>query len=253
MTLLAVERIKLFSTRSPWWCMGLTLVLGLGLGALLSGVGDAETLTIPQTQAGTSIGLYVIMVMAAIAVTTEYRFGTIRVTFAAVPNRIAALSAKTVFVTFLAGLVGLVTAFASWGLASVIASDADLAISTEGDYRATLGYGLLFAAYAVMALGVGTLVRQTAGAVSLLLVWALVVESIAGILDATLDTAISPWMPFANAGNFVTAGDEVTSGAAFGSGVEYPFGGPWGSLAYFSAVALVLLVTSMIVANRRDA
>ena len=27
MTLLAVERIKLFTTRSPWWCALLTLVL----------------------------------------------------------------------------------------------------------------------------------------------------------------------------------------------------------------------------------
>lgn len=36
MSLLDVERIKLFSTRSPWWCMGLVLVFGLAFAALVA-------------------------------------------------------------------------------------------------------------------------------------------------------------------------------------------------------------------------
>src|SRR5699024_2467376 len=39
MTLLAVERIKLFSTRSPYWCLGIILAVAL-LFALLMGLVD---------------------------------------------------------------------------------------------------------------------------------------------------------------------------------------------------------------------
>ena len=43
--------------------------------------------------------MLVLMIMAALAITSEYRFGTIRTTFQAVPNRASVLIAK-------AGLIG---------------------------------------------------------------------------------------------------------------------------------------------------
>ena len=110
---------------------------------------------------------------------------------------------------------------------------------------------VVFAVSAVLAVAVGILVRQTAAAVALLLVWALVVENVLTFLPRIGDD-IAPWLPFNNVGNFLTAGDDVASGAAFGFAVDYPFG-PWGSLAYFAAISLALLVISIIVAQRRDA
>ena len=81
--------------------------------------------------------------------------------------------------------------------------------------------------------------------------WALVVENVLVFLPRIGDD-IAPWLPFGNVGNFLTAGDDVASGAAFGFAVNYPFG-PWGSLAYFAAISLALLVVSLVVAQRRDA
>ncbi|MGH3991206.1 MAG: ABC transporter permease subunit [Pseudonocardiaceae bacterium] len=256
MSLIAVERIKLFSTRSPWWCMGLVVAVGIGLAAVLSSLaGEDFPISVALTQAGLGLGSFIAMVLAAIAVTSEYRFGTIRATFAAVPNRTAVLLAKTVVVAVLLGLVGLVTAFAAWGVAYLIDGGPAMVIDTTAEWRAVAGEGLLYAGYAVIAIGVGLLVRQTAGAISLLLVWALVVESIiVPILDGTLRLEISRWLPFANAGNFITAGDAVANGQAQGAPViNYPFGGPWGSLGYFAAVAVSVLVIGILVANRRDA
>lgn len=254
MSLLDAERIKLFSTRSPWWSMGLVLVFGLAFAALVALFqNDQLPLSVAGTQGGVGFGQFVIMVMAAIAVTNEYRFGTIRSTFLAVPNRTVALTAKTVLITLVAAVVGLVTAFASWGIAALIDSGGSLAIDTGAEWRAVAGNALVYAAVAIIAVAVGILVRQTAGAISLLLVWSLVIETIiAPILDATLDTSIGRWLPFANLGNFITGGDRVASGAGAGFVVEYPFG-PWGSLGYFVAVALVLLVLGFAVAERRDA
>ncbi|MGH3794786.1 MAG: ABC transporter permease subunit [Pseudonocardiaceae bacterium] len=256
MSLLAVERIKLFSTRSPWWCLALMLVAGVGLAATISSfAGTNFPVSVALTQAGLGLGSFIALVLAAIAITSEYRFGTIRATFAAVPNRTAVLLAKTVVVAVLLGLAGLVTAFAAWGVAYLIDGSSALAIDTAGEWRAVAGEGLLYAGYAIVGIGVGLLVRQTAGAVALLLVWALVVENIVvPILDGTLKLNMSRWLPFANAGNFITAGDAAATGQASGAPViDYPFGGPWGSLGYFMAIAVGVLVIGIVVAQRRDA
>lgn len=186
--------------------------------------------------------------LGAVAVTSEYRFGTIRATFAAVPNRASALAAKAVVVTVLAGLIGLVTAFSAWGLAYLVDGSPVLALSTGTEWRTVAGQGALYAGYALIAVGVGLLVRVTAGAVSLLLLWALVVEELVDYLDLALNTDIGPWLPFANGQYFTTAGD-----AALDEGAPFPFGGPWGSLAYFLVVGLAILATGIVVAQRRDA
>lgn len=255
MSLLAVERIKLFSTRSPWWCLALVLALAVGLAALLSSLGEQFQMTVAASQLGLGMGSYVAMVLAALAVTSEYRFGTMRTTFAAVPNRTTALLAKTVVVALVVGTMGLVTAFAAWGVAYALVDSPALAIDTSAEWRALAGEGLLYAGYAVIAIGVGLLVRHTAGAIALLLVWALIVESVVvPIVDGFLDLSISGWLPFANASNVITAGDATATGQNQGAPVvDYPFGGPWGSFAYFAAIAVGILVIGILVARRRDA
>lgn len=253
MTLLAVERIKLFSTRSPWWCMGLIVVLGLAASVLFAAF--APAVTPAASQIGTAIGGWVIMVMAALAVTTEYQFGTIRASFVATPNRFAVLASKTVFITAVAALLGLVVAFLAWGVAIPLAgSRGDLALDSGAAFRGTVGYALVYAGYAVIAVGVGMLVRHTAAAISILLVWALVVEQVVGsIFFFALDVNLYSWLPFQNAGNFSTAGDPAATGETQGAPViDYAFG-PWGSLAYFFGVALVVWVIGMVVTLRRDA
>ncbi|GGM67334.1 ABC transporter permease [Longimycelium tulufanense] len=249
MTLLAVERIKLFSTRSPWWCMLAALAVTCGFTALITGTsGDDYPVSVQTTQFASNFGLMVILVMAALAVTTEYRFGTIRATFQAVPNRTAVLLAKTGVVALLAGVVGEVVAFASWGIGKVMRPSADLALNSAADWRHVAGVGLVFAVGAVLAVAVGTLVRHTAGAVTLLLVWALLVETLLSALP-TVGEKIQPWLPFNAASNFMLMGGTPPPGASV---VSQPYG-PWGALAYFTGVAAAGLVITIVVANRRDA
>lgn len=69
-------------------------------------------------------GLMVILVMATLSATTEYRFSTVRVTFTATPNRTVALLAKAVVVAALAGVAGLTASFGAWGLTWLTAGDA---------------------------------------------------------------------------------------------------------------------------------
>ncbi|MFI0464790.1 hypothetical protein ACH347_11975 [Saccharopolyspora sp. 5N102] len=241
MTLLAVERIKLFSTRSPWWCTFLALALTIGFTTLFASQLENE-MSLSMTQAGYQFGLMVVLVLAALSITTEYRFGTIRATFQAVPNRTAALLAKTVVVALLALIIGEVAAFGSWGVAKLLAPGADLAFATSDDWRQVAGVGLVFAIGAVLAVAVGAMLRQTAGAVALLLLWPLLVESLVGLIPK-IGADVQKWMPFNAAGHFISGTDGVG---------DMPFG-PWGALAYFAAVAVVLWVIALIIVRRRDA
>ncbi|GAA4854763.1 hypothetical protein [Saccharopolyspora rosea] len=241
MTLLAAERIKLFSTRSPWWCIATALVLTIGFTSALAL--NTEAVPVGATQAGHQFGLMVVMVLAALSVTTEYRFGTIRATFQAVPNRTAALLAKTVVVAVVALLIGEACAFGSLGAAAVLAPQSNLALDSADAWRHVAGVGLVFALTAVLAVAVGTLLRQTAGAVTLLLLWSLLVENLVQLIPR-IGGDLHQWMPFTMADNFLGAD------SAFPRDVPL---GPWGSLGYFAGVAVVLLAIAVAVANRRDA
>ncbi|MCP2166227.1 hypothetical protein [Goodfellowiella coeruleoviolacea] len=253
MTLLAVERIKLFSTRSPWLCVLLALGLTVGFAGLLSLNAPADYLTVSATQAGYQFGLMVMMVMAALAITTEYRFGTIRATFQAVPNRTAALLAKTVLVTVLAGLIGEIAAFGSWGVATVLQPDVDLALHTEQQWRNVAGVGLVFAFGAVASVGVGLLIRHSAGALSVLLLFPMLVEELVQLIPR-VGNDIHDWMPFVNAERFLTGNPADGSAVSDGmSAMPAPPLSPWGSMAYFAAATIAVLVAGLVVANRRDA
>ncbi|QFZ23855.1 ABC transporter permease [Saccharothrix syringae] len=254
MTLLAVERIKLFSTRSPWWCMLLALVLTTGITAIIAINWDGTPMPLVATVLSHTFGLYVVMVMAALAVTTEYRFGTIKSTFQAVPDRVSPMVAKAVVVVLLSTLLGEAVAFGSWGLSRLLAEDtSQLALNSADAWRHVAGVGLVYGAGALLALGVGALVRQTAGAVSIILVFALVVESVVGFIPNIGDD-IQEWMPFTVASKFILGGSEGSGPdpSELGATVVGELS-PWGSFAYFAGIALVVYVLSLVVVKRRDA
>ena len=83
MTLLSVERIKLFSTKSPYWCLASIFAAALLFALLFGTLNGAQNASTFLSQTGLQIGMTVFMVMAALAITTEYRFSTIRVSFLA--------------------------------------------------------------------------------------------------------------------------------------------------------------------------
>ena len=252
MTLLAVERIKLFSTRSPWWCLGLTAVIMVGLSAATAGGLATDEVSLMTSLFGYNLALMVLVVMGAIAVTNEYRFGTIRATFTAVPNRTAALLAKVAVVAVVVGIVGEVLALAAYGMSRLIEPNADLALDTEAARRFVFGIGLVFALSTVIAIAVGILVRHTAAAIAPLLVWILLVEGLVGLIPKVGDD-IQKWMPWVAANNFLTAGNNVgPDGGGDAFGLQLPYG-PWGGLAYFAGIAVALLAIALLVAERRDA
>ncbi|WP_181773913.1 ABC transporter permease [Amycolatopsis pittospori] len=249
MTLLAVERIKLFTTRSPWWCALVTLAVVIGFSAIISSAApDGEFTDVGLSQFGSKFGMAVIMVLAALSVTTEYRFGTIRTTFQAVPNRTPALLAKTGVVAILSLVIGEIAAFGAWGLASVMRSE-DLALNTAAEWTNIAGVGVVFALASVIAVAIGILIRHSAGAISLLLIYNLAVEDLIQLIPK-VGAEIHKWMPFNVADKFLRgAGTPGVDGPPPSSSTLSP---AW-ALAYFAGFAAVLLTISLVVAKKRDA
>lgn len=255
MTLLAVERIKLLTTRSPWWCAIVCIVLTSAFTALIVGntPEDVFPVSVAMTQYSYTIGLAVIMVLGALAVTTEYRFGTIRTTFQAVPNRTAALLAKATVVAVLALLIGELTAFTSWGVSLLLAPEADLALDSAADVINVAGVGIIYALSAVIAVAVGTLVRHSAGAISLLLIYVFAAEGLIMVIPEIGDD-IYKWLPFNVAHKFLTGDGESSGGDSLAAETlsTSPLSPGW-ALAYFAAFAVALLFAAITVANKRDA
>jgi ABC-2 type transport system permease protein len=239
--LVAAERIKLGSVRSPWWCAGVAVLGVIGLTVLVLLVDPPESGS--RLSGGNpflQFGLVVVLVMAAVSVTTEYRYSTVRATFEAVPSRSAAMLAKAAVVAVAGALIGLVASFGSWAAIWVLAPGGGAVLDSADSWRELAGPAGVFAAGAVLALAVGILVRHTAAAVSILLVWTLLVENLLAAIPGFGEVVVG-WLPFVNATNATAA-----------SSGELPLG-PWGSLAYFAGFAAALFGVALVVVNRRDA
>ncbi|MDH6278832.1 ABC-2 type transport system permease protein [Rhodococcus sp. LBL1] len=250
MSVLNAERIKLTSTKSPLWCSLIAVVVSVGFAAIMgaayksmasSGDNAMGEFTVAYTQAGAAqFGAMLVMIMSALAVTTEYRFGVIRTTFQAIPNRSQVIGGKALLLAVIAAVLGLIIALASFFMAQSISGES-LSIGDGSNARELFGIPIYFALLAVLAVGVGTLIRQSAGAISLLLMWPLVIESLATMIPK-VGKYIGEFGPFNNATHFL------------GSGANFDFRwGPWGSLLYFAAFVAIVFGAALVAVNKRDA
>ncbi|WIV59667.1 hypothetical protein [Amycolatopsis nalaikhensis] len=247
--LLRAERIKLFSTRAPWWCLGIAVVAPLGFTALFFALAGPEIpATVGNTQLASGNGRTVLLVLAVLATASEFNWGTMRLTFQAVPARVPALVAKAVIVCVVGAVLGLVVGFGSWGLAALVQPDADLALHTAADWRAVLGQSLTFLVTALIGVGVALLLRSVAFALTVVLVWTQVLEGVIVFIPG-IGKHIYQWMPF-------HAADEFAGAGGFAAGpLQLPSAplGPWGYLGYFAAIGVALFVAGVFGTARRDA
>ena len=117
----------------------------------------------------------------------------------------------------------------------------NLALDNADAWRAVYGVPIFAFLCVALAIAVGALLRQSAGAIALLLLWPLLIESLFGMFGS-FGRNVTPFLPFANADHFLSSG----------SSTNFHWG-PWGSLFYFAAFVLVIFGISIAVVNKRDA
>jgi ABC-2 type transport system permease protein len=255
-SVLTAERIKFTSVRSPWWCTVIIIAIGLGFGALMGWVGkqaaaDPENaegfpgLTADVAAGGVSgFGVMVLMILAALTVTSEYRFGVIRTTFQAMPSRAKVLVAKGLLTGVYGAVLTFVLAFVAYYLAKAVAGgegSAELVLSSADDWRKMYAIPVYAALCAFLSIGVGALLRQSAAAIALLLLWPLLIESLFGLFGS-FGEKVQPFLPFSNAQLFLGSDQ----------GIDFHWG-PWGALLYFVVFVGVVFTAAAYVVNKRDA
>jgi ABC-type transport system involved in multi-copper enzyme maturation permease subunit len=210
---------------------------------------------------GLVIALIVLIVIGTMFVTSEYRRGLIRTTFAATPDRGRVLAAKAVVIGGVAFVVGAVASAAAIPLGEHV-------MSANGNYifpadpltvaRVIAGSGALIALTAVAVLGIGTILRRSAGAILVgVVVFVLPTFTGPGIIGPTSAGTAATWLyRVTPAAGFSMLGLLPRSGLVSYrytmSNGYYPLP-PWAGLLVLSAYAAAALFAARVVLRRRDA
>ncbi|MGW3728927.1 ABC transporter permease subunit [Streptomyces sp. NPDC000851] len=173
---LASEWTKIRSVRSTMWTLGvfILLVVGIGLsaGALVANsgaegeLGDENPLSLGFF--GLLLGSMCIITLGVLTTASEYGTGMIRTTMTACPTRGRVLAAKSVVFFTVAFVVTLVAAgFVAFAQVGML-SDAREPTGEEW-LKGTVGVSLYIALLGLLSLVVGSIVRHSAGAITIMI------------------------------------------------------------------------------------
>jgi ABC-type transport system involved in multi-copper enzyme maturation permease subunit len=232
-----------------------------GSGDIAPAVANAGSSGRPADQGviGAFAGLIVVIVVATMFITTEYRRGLIRTTLAATPRRGQVLAAKATVigaVTFVAGLAG--TALAVL-LGTYMLRGSGFYIFPVGvltELRVVAGTAALLAVAAVFALALGTIMRHSAGPVTAVIALIVVPYFFTGPLSVLHGAAVDWLLRVTPAAAFAVqqampAYPQVDSAYTPQYGY-YPLS-PLGGLAVLCAWTAVALALAAWLLRRRDA
>lgn len=250
------EWIKLLSLRSIRWSIAVMLVISWAGAALLSlamvGTDYLTPEAMPQliVQSATFGSMFTVLIMGVLGVlsmSSEYASGLILSSLSAVPARTPVLAAKALVVAALGFTVGALSTFGGGLLAAAIFGD----FSSFGDPAvlvSMLGNTLYLTLAALVALGIGALLRSSAGAISVVVVLLFVSTIVLQVLMMTgweWVPTVSEWMPAALGNTLSTV---TLTPAEFRGDVSY-----WGALGGLAAWAAAALVPAAVLLKTRDA
>lgn len=255
LAVLSSEWTKLTSVRSTVWTLLATAVAGVGISAIVTSAqasrfdtrSAAARATFDPTHSsltGILFAQLAIGVLAILVISTEYSTGTIRATLAAVPRRPYVLAAKAILfaaVAFLAGEAVSLFAFVI-GQAILSGHTPTASLSDPTVVRAVIGGGLYLTALGLFALGLATIIRHTAAAVSTFVAVLFILPGISDVLPSSFSSDVNRFLP-ADIGT-------VMFSAHYHGNDPY---GPWTSFALLCAYAVALLVVGGAAMIRRDA
>jgi ABC-2 type transport system permease protein len=176
-------------------------------------------------------------------ITSEYSTGMIRASLLAVPRRVPMLAAKAVVFAFVVFVVGLVVSFASFFVGqAILGSHLSISLSQPGVARAVIGADLFLTVLGLFALAVGAIIRHSAGSITAVIGFVLVLAPLAALLPGSIGKHVHAFLP-SEAGHSITelhkAHGDILS--------------PWQGFGVFCAWTAVLLAIAIVLLRRRDA
>jgi ABC-2 type transport system permease protein len=251
------EWTKLRSVRSTGWSLLGLFGLATALTAVVCTTNSTEGCVQPDCEdvvqlslSGAWFGQLAVVGLAVLAITSEHATGMIRATFAALPRRRTVLAGKAAVLAAVVFAAGLATSVACFlvgrsllpgsgftpehGYALPSLADAEAA-------RAVVGTALYLAGVALLAFGVGAIVRHTAAAVTAAL--ALLLGPL--IVHPFLAEDAGRWLQKLSPMTGLAV--QQTTGSR-----DFPIG-PWAGLAVLGAYAAAAVMIALVLVGRRDA
>ena len=248
----ASELTKLRSVRSTKWALAAAFVLTIGIASIAAAVishhwphaSPSDRANFHPTEvslAGVQIAQLAIGVLGVLVITAEYSTGMIRASMTAVPRRLPVLWGKAV-------VYGLVTLalltpavllafFASQAILS--GRHIDTGFTSPGVPRVILGAALYLTVVGLFGLGLGAIVRNTAGGIATFAGLMFVLPPLMNVLPSSWNSAASPYLP-------LQAGEALLS-LTRGNQLA-----PWVGFGVLCAYAAASIAIAAVLLKRRD-
>jgi ABC-type transport system involved in multi-copper enzyme maturation permease subunit len=246
------EWTKLRSVRSTAWSLAAAFVLTIALADIAAAVvvnrwphmqahDRADFHPLDVAQVGVQLAQLAIGVLGVLLITAEYSTGMIRASMTAVPRRLPVLAGKILvyaLVTFcLMAPASLIAFFSSQAILS--GRNIDTSFTAPGVPRAVIGAALYLTVIGLFGLGLGAIVRNTAGGIAAFAGIMFVLPPLMNVLPTSWNQAASPYLP-------LQAGERVM---ALHQGNQLA---PWTGFGVLCIYAAVALVAAAILLRRRD-
>jgi ABC-2 type transport system permease protein len=196
-----------------------------------------------RTLSGIFLAQLAIGVLGVLLITGEYATGMIRATFAAVPARLPVLWAKAAVFAAVTLVLMVPTVLGAFLIGQSILTSKHLQtnLSNPGVLRAVIGAALFLTVVGLLGIGLGALLRNTAGGISTLFGLLFVLPIIVRFLPSSWSDPINKYLP-SNAGEAITHVHPDPTLLA-----------PWTGFGLFFGYAAVILIAAAISLRMRDA
>ena len=248
------EWTKLWTLRSTRWSLLVSVVAMAGLGPLIAAVQMSrwdehlhDRLSFDAINTGVGgwhLAQLTIGILGVLVITGEYTTGMIRSSLMAVPRRLPVLWAKIIVFALVTFVLMLVASLISFQAVQAIATQHHVqrSLSSPGALRTVIGTALFLGVLSVMCVGIGTLLRNTAGGIATFVGLLFVLPGISAILPSSVNNSVSPYLP-------LNAGSAIASHT-----FDNPHHlAPWTGFALFCGYAAIAVALGALTLLRKDA
>lgn len=249
------EWTKLWSLRSTRWSLATAVfamvVVAVGIAAVqmnrwtsLSAHDRATFDSIDNGVGGYHLAQLAIGVLGVLVISGEYSTGMIRSSLMAVPRRLPVLWAKLGIFSAVTFVLMLISTFVSFLAVQAIVTKHGQQHSLGDPHalRAVVGTALFLTVVGALGLGLGALVRNTAGGIASFVGLLFVLPGITALLPHTVADSVNPYLPL-NAGFTVATSTFEDSHHL----------SPWGGFAVFCGYTAIVIAAAAVRMVRRDA
>ena len=248
------EWTKLRSLRSTRWSLAAAVLLTIAFPILFAAVTSshwgsmspherADRHPLDIALAGVNVSQLAIAVLGVLVITGEYSTGMIRASFTAVPKRLPVLWAKTGVFAAVAFLLMLPSVLIAFFASQAILSRhhiLQISFSHPGVARSVIGGAVYLMLVGIFALGIGAIIRNTAGGIATFAGIFFVIPPLMNILPTSWNDAISQYLP-SEAGRQIFSLTHGSHSLA-----------PWSGAALFIGYCALALAIAAVLLIRRD-